>query len=336
MGGARRSGDALRVGQRRPRSVLRLRGQLRDRPVRRARPAGQALRRDHLRHLGLDEVHAQPAPGDFRFPVGGDDPTSRLWQAKRALRDVAREFRTPPQHGSLLVLAADDREAPDDQPELRRRHRRDRRDGPFVYVSNSPGARLFYWDPNNNGQLDDPGDTYACGGNKYVGLLLRHPRHQCQLQRHQAPPRSSRASATGDTTRCPTPGRPRRAAVGAARARRFPRGRPAPARRRSSATRRATPNGRLFGREQPDDSGSAAVDDDERLLPGPGVQPTEQRVQVLPSVARVPTGKKFLWDLTADGERIEARRAPRISTARPSRLRWASPTTRSPAPGPAS
>ena len=33
-------------------------------------------------------------PGNFRFPVGGDDPTSRMWQAKRALRDVAREFRT--------------------------------------------------------------------------------------------------------------------------------------------------------------------------------------------------------------------------------------------------
>jgi hypothetical protein len=100
-------------------------------------------------------------PGDFRFPVGGDDPTSRMWQAKRALRDVAREFRTRLNMGlySFSPLTTDKRLTSGQSYDG---DSSGRRDGPFVYVSNSPGARLFGWDPNNNGQLDDPADTYTC------------------------------------------------------------------------------------------------------------------------------------------------------------------------------
>ena len=108
-------------------------------------------------------------PGAERYPVGGDDPGSRMWKAKRALRDVTDEFRTKLNMGLFTFSPLISQKHLDQNNGIFDGDSNDRIDGPLTYVSNSPAARLFYWDPNNNGKLDDPGDLYACGGNNYAG-----------------------------------------------------------------------------------------------------------------------------------------------------------------------
>jgi hypothetical protein len=100
-------------------------------------------------------------PGNERLAVGGDDPLSRFWQAKRALRDITTEFSGRLSFGMLTfqgtaisktMVSSQDWDG----------STVGRRDGSYNYVSNSPGAALWYWDPNNSAKLEYETDTYLC------------------------------------------------------------------------------------------------------------------------------------------------------------------------------
>ena len=92
-------------------------------------------------------------PGRENHSVSGDDPVSRMWQAKQAMRDVAQDYSgrinfgilTFPNANAIKPLNDDANDTGDltvGGGGLA--------DGPFVYVSNDPDARLFYWDPDGD------------------------------------------------------------------------------------------------------------------------------------------------------------------------------------------
>ena len=299
VGGAPRSGHALRVGQRRPRRVLRLRGQLRDRPVRRSRPAGQALRRDRLRHLGLDEVHAQPAPR--RLPLPGrrrrpDEP--HVAGEARAARRGPR-VQDAPQHGSVLVLAADDRQAPDVQPELRRRPQRRR----------TPRRALRL-------RVEQPG----CAPLR-LGPEQQRPARQPRRHLHRAAPRSPRATSATSATRNADYNNQTSAEVFQSFGNRGYHSVPYPWKAKTGSGWGGTspaaptwktgtgatsiigyvagtyPNGRLFAADAPttpEAQPSTATNGSFRV---PECDPLLERVQVLPPVARLPHRREVPVDL---------------------------------------
>jgi hypothetical protein len=110
-------------------------------------------------------------PGENRYPIGGDDPGSRMWQAKRALRDVSDEFKSKLNMGLFTFSPLTSSKHLNSGNNTFDGANPNRINGPLIYVSNSPGAHLFYWDPNNNGRLDDPADLYSCGGTSYAGYF---------------------------------------------------------------------------------------------------------------------------------------------------------------------
>jgi hypothetical protein len=110
-------------------------------------------------------------PGSFRYPAGGDDPASRMWQAKRAMRDVTDEFKDKINMGLFTFSPLLTNKRLNQFNGEFNGDNNNKIDGPLLYVSNSSAARLFGWDPNNNGRLDDPADLATCGGATIAGFF---------------------------------------------------------------------------------------------------------------------------------------------------------------------
>ncbi len=91
-------------------------------------------------------------PGRDNHSVSADDPESRMWQAKQATKDVVQDYTgrinfgilTFPNSNALKPLNSTANDTGDNTVGG------GIGDGPFVYASTDPDARLFYWDPDGD------------------------------------------------------------------------------------------------------------------------------------------------------------------------------------------
>jgi hypothetical protein len=100
-------------------------------------------------------------PGRLRQSFGADDPETRMWQAKQATRDVVQDYTGRINFGILTFPNSNTLKPLNEGVDFNGVNTPGGgalADGPFIYVSNDPGARRFAWDPDGD-NVESPFQT---------------------------------------------------------------------------------------------------------------------------------------------------------------------------------